>query len=115
MKLSRKNLKERSMILGPDQTHPKWIYLFQQRRLVLQLNQESVKKVLGLKLINNLKQPVKVGTTELKETEKVVPSFILENEINKIKIPIPLIELMKIYPFRKFVLKALQPPSHVTF
>jgi hypothetical protein len=39
----------------------------------------------------------------------------LENEINKIKIPIPLIELMKIDPFRKYVLKALQPPAHVTF
>jgi hypothetical protein len=39
----------------------------------------------------------------------------LENEINKIKIPIPPIELMKTNPFRKYVLKALQPPSHVTF
>jgi ribonuclease HI len=39
----------------------------------------------------------------------------LENEINKIKIPIPLIELMKTDPFRKSVLKALQPPAHVTF
>jgi ribonuclease HI len=39
----------------------------------------------------------------------------LEHEINKIKIPIPLIELMKTKPFRKTVLKALQPPAQVTF
>jgi hypothetical protein len=61
------------------------------------------------------KQPVKVSTTEVKETEKHVSSFSLENEINKIKIPIPLVELMKTDPFRKYVLKALQPPAHVTF
>jgi hypothetical protein len=53
MKLSRNNLRERNMILGPDKTHPKWIYLFQPRRIMLQLNQDSVNKVLGLKLINN--------------------------------------------------------------
>ena len=51
----------------------------------------------------------------MKEIEKCVSSFSLENKINKIKIPIPLVELVKTDPFRKFVLKVLQPPSHVTF
>jgi ribonuclease HI len=69
----------------------------------------------GIKIDQQQKQPVKVSTTEVKESEKQVSSFSLENEINKIKIPIPLVELMKTDPFRKSVLKALQPPAHVTF
>jgi hypothetical protein len=51
----------------------------------------------------------------VKEDEKLVSTFSLENEVNKIKIPIPMGELMKTDSFRKSVLKALQPPSHVTF
>jgi hypothetical protein len=72
-------------------------------------------KETGAKIDQQQKQPVKVSTTEVKESEKHVPSFSLENEINKIKIPIPLVELMKTDPFRKSVLKSLQSPAHVTF
>jgi len=49
----------------------------------------------------------------VKEYEKQVSSFSLENEINKITIPIPLVELMKTDPFRKSVLKALHPHNLV--
>jgi hypothetical protein len=65
------------------------------------------KDSLGIQIDQQLKKPVKVSTTELKEIEKVVSSFILEHEIKNIKIHIPLIELMKIDPFRNIVLKAL--------
>jgi hypothetical protein len=89
--------------------HQKWISLFKPKRQTLQSKQS------GIKIDQKQKQPVKVSTTEVKESEKPVSSFSLENEINKIKIPIPLVELMKTDPFRKIVLKALQPPAHVTF
>jgi hypothetical protein len=69
----------------------------------------------GIQIDQPLKKPAKVSTTELKESEKIVSSFSLEHEINKIKIFVPLIELMKTKPFRKTVLKALQPPAQVTF
>jgi hypothetical protein len=69
----------------------------------------------GIKIDQQQKQPVKVSTIEVKKIEKLISSFSLENEINKIKIPIPLVELMKTDPFKKYVLKALQPPAHVTF
>jgi hypothetical protein len=62
-----------------------------------------------------LKQPAKVSVVDIKEPEKSVPSFNLEHEINKIKVSIPLLELMKTKPFRKTVLKALQSPAQVTF
>ena len=67
------------------------------------------------KINEQQKKPVKVSTTEVMETEKPISSFSLENEINKIKIPIPLVELMKTDPFRKYVLKELHPPDHVNF
>jgi hypothetical protein len=60
-------------------------------------------------------QPIKVGVPEVKETEKQLTSFSLEHEINKIKIPIPLLELMKTESFRKSIPKVLQPSAHVTF
>jgi hypothetical protein len=69
----------------------------------------------GIQIDQPLKQPVKVSTTELKEPENNVSSFSLEHEINKIKIFVPLLELMKTKPFRKTVLKALQSPAQVTF
>jgi hypothetical protein len=69
----------------------------------------------GIQIDQQLKEPIKVSTIELKETKNVVSSFNLEHEINKIKIPMPLIELMKIDPFRKTVLKELQSPAQVTF
>jgi hypothetical protein len=62
-----------------------------------------------------LKQPAKDSTADIKEQETNVSSFSLEHEINKIKISVPLLELMKIEPFRKTVLKALQSPTQVTF
>jgi hypothetical protein len=43
----------------------------------------------GIQIDQQLKKHIKVSTTELKETEKVVSSFSLEHEINKNKIPIP--------------------------
>ena len=62
-----------------------------------------------------LKQPAKDSTADIKEPNINVSSFSLENEINKIKISVPLLELMKTKPFRKTVLKALQAPAQVTF
>jgi hypothetical protein len=61
-----------------------------------------------------VKQPAKVSTAEIKEPEKNVSSFSLEHEINKIKIFVPLLKLMKTKPFRKIVLKSLQSPAQVT-
>jgi hypothetical protein len=61
-----------------------------------------------------VKQPAKVSTAEIKEPEKNVSSFSLEHEINKIKIYVPLLELMKKNPFRKTVLKSLQSLAQVT-
>jgi hypothetical protein len=60
-----------------------------------------------------VKQPTKVSTTKIKEPEKNVSSFSLEHEIKKIKIYVPLLELMKTEPFRKIVLKYLQYPAQV--
>jgi ribonuclease HI len=61
------------------------------------------------------KQPAKDSTVDIKEPDKHVSVFNLEHEINKIKISVPLLELMKIEPFRKTVLKALQASNRVTF
>jgi hypothetical protein len=41
------------MILGIDEMDQKWIYLFKPKILMLQLNQGSVKNILGLKVISN--------------------------------------------------------------
>jgi hypothetical protein len=46
-------------------------------------------------------QVVKKTDAEYKEMEKVSTSFNLENELNKIKIPIPLLELAKNNIYRK--------------
>jgi len=42
-----------------------------------------------------------------KETDKVSGAFSFENEINKIKIPIPLVELAKNPVYRKQITKAI--------
>jgi hypothetical protein len=42
-----------------------------------------------------LKQPTKDSTGDIKEPDKNVSVFNLEHEINKIKISVPLLELMK--------------------
>jgi hypothetical protein len=60
-----------------------------------------------------MKQPAKVSTAEIKEPKNNVSSFSIEHEINKIKISVPLLELMKIEPFRRIVLKSLQSPAQV--
>jgi hypothetical protein len=49
----------------------------------------------GIQIDQQLKQHAKVSTTKFKGTKKVVSSFSLEHEINKNKISVPLIELMK--------------------
>jgi len=46
---------------------------------------------------------------ETKEADKPPTSFILEHELRKIKIPVPLTELLKNEPFKKSIMKLLQP------
>jgi hypothetical protein len=48
---------------------------------------------------------------ETKEILKPSPSFSFENEIQKIKIPVPFLELIKNEDFRKYLSKMLQPKS----
>jgi hypothetical protein len=45
--------------------------------------------------------------TQTVETDKTIGSFNLENEINKIKIPIPLVELAKNLIYRKQIAKMI--------
>jgi hypothetical protein len=82
-------------------------FLGVERNVVIPLSHGVSKESPGVKTDQQQKKHVKVITTEVNETEKHVSSFSLENKINKIKIPIPLVELMKTDPFRKSVLKAL--------
>jgi len=52
---------------------------------------------------------------ETKEVDKPPTSFILEHELRKIKIPVPLTKLLKNEPFKKSIMKVLQPtPSSVS-
>jgi hypothetical protein len=74
-----------------------------------------IKAVPKIHVDQPLKQPTKDSTIDIKEPDKNVYVFNLEHEINKIKISVPLLELMKTKPFRKTVPKALQAPTHVTF
>jgi hypothetical protein len=46
---------------------------------------------------------------EAKEILKAFPSFSFENEIQKIKIPVPFLELIKNEEFKKYLTKMLQP------
>jgi len=46
---------------------------------------------------------------EVKISHKPHSSFNFENKIQKIKIPVPLVELMKIQDFKNTLLKACQP------
>jgi len=45
----------------------------------------------------------------MKEVEKVPFTFNVENEIRKLKIPVPLTELLKANIFTNSILKILQP------
>jgi hypothetical protein len=52
---------------------------------------------------------------ETKEDDKPPTSFILEHELRKIKILVPLTELLKNKPFNKSIMKVWQPtPSSVS-
>jgi hypothetical protein len=52
---------------------------------------------------------------ETKEADKPPTSFILEHELRKINIPIPLMKLLKNEPFKKSIMKVMQPtPSSVS-
>jgi hypothetical protein len=52
---------------------------------------------------------------ETKEADKPPTFFSLEHELRKIKIPVPLTELLKNEPFKKSIMKVLQPtPSSVS-
>jgi hypothetical protein len=75
----------------------------------------TIKGVPNVQADHPLKQPVKDSTADIREPDKNVSSFNLEHEINKIKIPVPLLELLKTEPFKKTVLKALEAPAHVIF
>ena len=48
---------------------------------------------------------------ETKEILKPSPSFSFENEIQKIKIPVPFLELIKNDEFKKYLTKMLQPDA----
>jgi hypothetical protein len=52
-------------------------------------------------------QAAKKIDAEHKETEKISSSFNLENELNKIRIPIPLLEIAKNHVYRKQVMKMI--------
>jgi hypothetical protein len=55
-------------------------------------------------------QPIiKAIVQEIKEIQKPHSYFNFENEIQKIKIPIPLLELMKNEDFKKSISNILQP------
>jgi ribonuclease HI len=59
---------------------------------------------------------VKSPTPEVKEILKPPSSFSFENEIQKIKIPVPFLELVKNEDFKRYLSKMLQPEpsSHPT-
>jgi hypothetical protein len=54
-----------------------------------------IKGVPKIQVDQTLKQPTKDSTVDIKEPDKNVSAFNLEHEINKIKISMPLLELMK--------------------
>jgi hypothetical protein len=55
----------------------------------------------------NLEAVVKIPTPEVKEIMKPPFSFSFENEIQKIKIPIPFLELIKNEEFKRYLSKML--------
>jgi hypothetical protein len=55
---------------------------------------------------------IKAPVQEVKEIQKPHSYFNFENEIQKIKIPVPLLELMKNEDFKKSISKMLQPESY---
>jgi hypothetical protein len=57
----------------------------------------------------NPQEGVKIPTPEVKYILKPPLSFSFENEIQKIKIPIPFLELVKNNDFKRYLSKMLQP------
>jgi hypothetical protein len=57
--------------------------------------------------------PFKIVVPEVKEFDRPKAYFILEHELRKIKIHVPLSELLKNEPFEKSIMKVLQPPTYV--
>jgi hypothetical protein len=55
----------------------------------------AIKGVPNVQVDHTLKQPVKDSTADIRELDKNVSAFNLEHEINKIKILVPLLELLK--------------------
>jgi hypothetical protein len=55
----------------------------------------------------------KLVVPEVKEVDRPQESFNLEHELSKIKILVPLSELLKNEPFNKSIMKFLQPPTSV--
>jgi hypothetical protein len=51
--------------------------------------------------------PSKYIVYEVKEVDRPKYSFILEHELRKINIPLPLLELLKNEPFKKSIMKVL--------
>ena len=56
---------------------------------------------------------VKALSQEVRVSDKLYYSFNLESKIQKLKIPFPLIELMKNDSFKSSILKSLQPKIHI--
>ena len=67
----------------------------------------SSTKITSDKAIQTNKSKRKISEVLIKETDKVSTSFSLENELNKIKIPIPLVELAKNPTYRKQIAKVM--------
>jgi hypothetical protein len=75
----------------------------------------SATKVTSDKAIQTNKSEEKSPEVLTKETDKANTSYNFENELNKIKIPIPLVELAKNPTYRKQIAKAMgvcEPESH---
>jgi hypothetical protein len=58
---------------------------------------------------------VKIPTPEIKEILKSPSSFSFESEIQKIKIPIPFLELIKNEEFKSYFSKMMQPEPSSNF
>jgi hypothetical protein len=56
-------------------------------------------------------QPTKPVVPEVKEADRQPTSFNIEHELRKIKIHVPLTELLKNEPFKRSIMKVLKPPA----
>jgi hypothetical protein len=57
--------------------------------------------------------PFKHVVPKVKEVDRPQTYFSLEHELSKIKILVPLLELLKNDPFKQSIMKVLQPPTYV--